>query len=152
MVLFYALLATPYFDGLFYGYLEINAHLSSSILNVLGQSTQVSGLTIQSSQFSVAIERGCDAVEPTWLVLAAVLSYHARFIHKVFGILAGAVILQLLNLIRIITLYWIGLHLPAAFNTVHMEIWPAIFILSAVVLFVYWRDWTSNREEMNAAA
>jgi len=150
MAIFYALLATPYFDQMLYSYLVANAWLSNILLNSLGQHTSLTGITIQSPTFAVAIQRGCDAVEPTWLLCAAVLSFRSPWTHKVLGMLAGAILLQALNVIRIVSLYWIGLHWPSIFNSAHMEIWPAVFVLIAILLFIGWRDWTSQRQTPHA--
>jgi exosortase/archaeosortase family protein len=152
LLLFYALLATPYFDQLLYSYLAANAWISNAILDALHQGTKVSGLTIYSPTFAVTIERGCDAVEPTWLLCAAMISFRSLWTHRILGILAGIVFLQTLNLIRIVSLYWIGLHCPAIFNSAHMEIWPVAFLVAALFLFVGWREWTSNREPFDAPA
>lgn len=152
MLLLYGLLAMPFFDRLLYSYLEANAWLSNFILNLMGQNTQVSGIIIESPQFAVSIQRGCDAVEPTWLFCAAVLSFPSPWTHKLPGMLAGIILLQTLNLVRIVTLFWLGLHWPAIFNTAHMEIWPTLFIIAAIVLFVGWKDWTSDRQAPHAAA
>src|SRR5271170_1389451 len=62
LALFYALFATQFSDRILYPYLEANAWLANGILRGLGQSTQVSEVTIQSPQFVMAIRRGCDAV------------------------------------------------------------------------------------------
>ena len=67
---------------------------------------------IQSPQFTMAIRRGCDAVEPTWLLCAAMISFPAPLLHKLWGIVAAIILLQILNLIRIVTLYWIGSTCP----------------------------------------
>ena len=152
LILFYAFLATSYGDRLLYSYLEANAWLSNAILNGLGQDTHLSGITIQSPKFAVAIERGCDAVEPTWLVCAAVLSFRSPWLHKLLGIGMGIVFLQTLNLVRIVTLYWIGCHWPTIFNSAHMEIWPVAFLLVAIILFILWREWTSQRQAPHVAA
>ncbi len=152
MILFYAFLATSYGERLLYSYLGLNAWVSNALLDGLGQNTQLSGLTIQSPKFAVTIQRGCDAVEPTWLVCAAMLSFPSPWLHKLFGIVAGIVLLQALNLVRIITLFLIGLHWPGVFNSAHMEIWPVAFILAAIVLFVSWREWTSHRQTPHASA
>jgi exosortase family protein XrtM len=145
MVLLYALLSTDYFDNILYSYLEANAWLANLILDGLGQHSHVSEVTITSPQFAMAIRRGCDAVEPTWLFCAAVVSFPATVKHKLLGILTGIVVLQVLNLIRIITLYWIGIHLHGFFNSAHLEIWPTIFIIVAIMLFVTWRGWSSEQ-------
>ncbi len=144
MAIFYTLLATPYFDGMLYSYLEANAWLSNAILKALGQHTAVTGVTIQSPKFAVAIQRGCDAVEPTWLFCSAVLSFSSSWVHKLLGVFAGIILLQILNLIRIVSLFWIGLHWPEIFNSVHMEIWPVVFLLVAILLFIGWREWTPH--------
>lgn len=144
LVLLYALLATTFFDRLLYSYLEANAWFANLILNVLGQHSHVTEVTISSPRFAMAIRRGCDAVEPTWLFCAAVVAFPATLRHKLLGILAGIVVLQVLNLARIVTLYWIGIHLPALFNSAHLEIWPTIFIITAILLFIAWRGWSSD--------
>src|ERR1700761_7308136 len=110
IVLLYALLALPAADQALYHYLQANAWLSNGILNLLGQGTHVSDVTIASSTtpFAIAIRRGCDAVEPTWLLCAAILAFPGPWKRKLAGMLAGIVILQMLNLVRIVTLYLIG--------------------------------------------
>ena len=152
MALFYALSATSYYDRMLYSYLEANAWLSNSILNGFGQHTHVSGVSIESPQFAIVLRRGCDAAEPTWLFSAAVLSFRAPLIRKLPGVLAGIVVLQVLNLLRIVTLYWIGLHLPDVFNSAHMEVWPTAFVVVAIVLFICWIEWSGKETTTHAVS
>ena len=141
VTLYYLVLAIPFSERILYIDLEANAWISNSILNMLGQGTHVQEVTIASPAFSVAIHRGCDAVEPTWLLCAAILAFPGTFRTKLVGMLAGLVILQVLNLVRIVTLYLIGAHFPAFFPSAHLEIWPTVFILVAIVIFVGWKGW-----------
>ena len=145
VAILYGILALPFFDKLLYSYLVANAWSANHILNALGQHTHVSDVVISSPQFSMAVRRGCDAVEPTWLFCAAVFAFPAPLREKLLGMGIGIVALQLLNLIRLVTLYWIGLHAPNLFNSAHMEIWPTVFILVAIVLFVFWKQWAFDR-------
>jgi len=149
MALLYKLLDIPFFENALYGYLEANAWLANAILLGLGQPTHVSEVMIQSPQFTMAIRRGCDAVEPTWLLCAAMISFPAPLLHKLWGIVAAIILLQILNLIRIVTLYWIGIHLPSFFNSAHVELWPTAFIVIAIVIFVSWKE-SSNRPQAHA--
>jgi exosortase H (IPTLxxWG-CTERM-specific) len=141
----YGLLAAPWAEHILYYYLEANAWISSGILNLLGQGTQVSEVTIRSPAFAIAIRRGCDAVEPTWLLCAAIVAFPGTWRRKLAGIGAGIVALQALNLIRIVTLYLIGSRLPALFPSAHLEIWPAVFIVVAIMLFVGWKGWAYEK-------
>jgi exosortase/archaeosortase family protein len=141
VVLLYVLLDMPGPEKLLYRYLEANAWVSNLVLNFLGQQTNVSDVTIRSSQFAIAIERGCDAVEPTWLLCAAMLAFPGRWATKFAGIGLAIVALQALNIVRIVTLYLIGTHFRPFFDSAHLEIWPVIFIVSALALFVGWKGW-----------
>ena len=48
LVLYYGVVATPFCERLLYSYLEANAWLANAILNLLGQGTHVSEVTIFS--------------------------------------------------------------------------------------------------------
>ena len=144
VALLYIVLSFSFFDNALYTYLEANAWLANAILHGLGQHTQVSEVTIQSPQFNMAIRRGCDAVEPTWLLCAAMISFPSPILHKLRGMLVAIVLLQILNLVRIVTLYWIGIHLPAFFNSAHVELWPTAFIGVAILIFLVWKEYSQR--------
>jgi len=138
MILFYGVLAIPFFDRLLYENLKVTAWLSQMILNLFGENTSLMATTIQSHNFSITVCRGCDAVEPAWMYCAAILSFKATTLQKILGILSGIVLFHLLNLLRIVSLFWIGVHLSSAFNSVHLEIWPVVFIVAELLFFILW--------------
>ena len=142
MALYYVVVLTPFCDGLLYAYLGVNAWLANGILNWLGQDSRVSEITIRSARFAITVRRGCDAIEPSWFFCAALLSFPAPLARKVIGIVAGAVMLQVLNLVRIVSLYFIGIHYPKFFSPAHVEIWPVVFILVALLLWLGWINWS----------
>lgn len=148
---FYALLLLPFSDRALYAYLRANAQLSSGILGLLGEQTSVMGTAIRSAQFAVNIQRGCDAIEPSWLFCAAVLAFPLAWRQKLWAILIGVPLPLALNLVRIVSLFLLGVHAPALFNTFHLEIWPVVFILAALLLWVGWIRWTGGVTR-NAAA
>lgn len=142
LALFYGATLAPLFKRtLFPGYLRTNARAASAILNVMGAQTSVSGFQVSSSQFGVDIRRGCDAVEPTALYLAALLAFPAPLRRKLPGILVGVIVLALVNLVRIVSLFLVGLHWPKLFATMHGEVWQILFILLSVVLWAFWIRW-----------
>ena len=56
--------------------------------------------------------------------------------------LVGVSLLLALNLVRIVSLYFIGWKIPGLFSAVHLELWPILFILSALVMWIGWIRWT----------
>ncbi len=145
MALYYCLVLLPFFDRLFYEYLRANAWLSNAIINMLGQASQVTEVTIRLGGFAIAIRRGCDAIEPAWFFGAAVLAFPAALSRKLPGIVVGSAAILLLNLARIVTLFFIGLKIPGLFAIAHLEIWPAAFILAAILLWAGWIRWAKGR-------
>ena len=142
MALYYILALTPFCDRLLYSYLQANAWASGVILNALGQHCQVSEVTIRSVHFAIVIRRGCDAVEPAWFFCAAIIAFPVAFKRKILGMLVGVSLLLALNLVRIVSLYFIGWRIPTLFSSVHLELWPVLFILSALVMWIGWIRWT----------
>ena len=150
MILFYGLVLLPGYERVLSAYLEISARLSGVLLNWLGQECHVAGATIQSARFAISVRKGCDAIEPAWFFCAAVLSFPARWRRKGAGILFGSAVLQGLNLVRIVSLYLIGRRFPPYFNIAHAEIWPVVFIVAAMVLWIRWIGWARGDDELES--
>lgn len=126
----------------FRGYLEAYAYLSGQLLQLLGQEVQVIGSEILSGRASIEVQRGCDAFQPTALLCANVLAFPARWSHKVVGLLLGISAILLVNLARIVSLYWLAAHHEGLFESAHSSVWPLGFILLSLALWLAWARWT----------
>lgn len=122
--------------------------ISGSVLRLLGQKVTVTG-TVISGAFAVDIHNGCNGIEAIVFVCAAMFAFDAPIAKRLLGALLAAVILQTLNIIRIVTLYLIGLKRPEIFETAHLAIWQTLMFAAAVFLFL---AWTSRVAPRNAAA
>lgn len=142
LVLFYSLTSGATYDSILAVYLNDSARLSSLILNRFGEPSFVSGLTIESSQFAFTVQRGCDALEPSWFFSAAIVAFPARFMRKILGILLGVTLLNLANLFRIANLFWVGSYHPSLFDMIHVQLWPAGFIILSILIWTGWVAWT----------
>lgn len=152
MALYYGVVLIPFCDRLLYGYLCVSASVGGTLLNLLGHHVQVLETSIRSADFGITVRRGCDAVEPLWFFGAGVLASPMPFARKLPGILAGAVLILSLNLMRIVSLYLIGLHTPGFFATAHLEIWPVIFIVTGMALWIGWIRWAKRSPQSEAHA
>lgn len=140
--LLYAATATALFEQ--HGwrpYLQWNAQASALVLRGLGEAATAHGRAVSSPSASLSIERGCDAIHPAILFIAATLALPAAWRRKMLGILLGAAFLTMLNLVRIVTLYFVMKHYPRAFEAVHVEVWQAAFIALTVVCWILWAAW-----------
>ena len=145
MIAFYTFTQFPVFkEKIFPWNVQVNAVVSNWILNVLQQDTRVEGTKILSSKFIVDIHRGCDALEPIAFFVFALLAFPAPFKRKIIGIVAGVILLFGLNLVRIVSLYLMGLKSEKLFEFMHADVWQVLFILVAIVLWGIWSFWATQ--------
>lgn len=149
-VLFYFLINLSYFKLNMHPKLNaFYAAVSSLILNLLGYQTTVSNSLIQSSLFSIDIEQGCDALEPIGLFTAAVIAYPVAIRKKLVGLLIGPFLLCILNIIRIVSLFFIGIYYQKIFEVMHIEVWQVLFILLSTALCFVWIKWSIHSSNKN---
>ena len=150
MIMFYGLWVTDFFDrNILNPVLAMNATLASQILNLFGSDTTVVDGTIMSQQFSISVKRGCDAVEAIALFTTSVIVFPISFNRKLPGILIGTFVLMTANLIRIISLFLIGLYYPDAFELMHGNVWQVIIVLLVIVLWSLWIQWAAGSLQKN---
>lgn len=115
-----------------------NAFFASKILNLFGQVTTNNGGIIYSSAYSISVAKGCDGIEAIAIFSSALLAFPLVWRKKIQGIVIGILLLVALNLVRIVSLFFIGKYYPSVFETFHAELWPVFFILAAVSLWGAW--------------
>jgi exosortase/archaeosortase family protein len=109
-------------------------------LNVIGFSTTVNGTILASDSFAVNVVAECTAVGPLVLFMGAILAYPSPMKSKGIGLLLGLVVLTGVNVIRIMSLFWIGANYPEYLDVAHLLVWQSIIILLAIVLWLFWVD------------
>jgi exosortase H (IPTLxxWG-CTERM-specific) len=125
-------------------YLGVLAELSAAFLNLFGSDVAVHETRISSSEFAVEVAQGCDAIQVCSLLAAAVIAFPVEWKRKLRGLALGILWLQLLNLLRIITLFWIGAHFSSVFSTAHEIVWPGILIVITIVTWILWVRWETR--------
>ncbi len=154
LALFYVFIAfSPFYSKRFVPWHHhLIAKVSGYVLAVLGQDITVTGASISSPRFSVSIIRGCDAVEPIALYVFAVLAFPLPFLKKLPGMIIGALLLLVLNLVRIVSLFLIGVYSPRIFALTHIDVWQALFIFFAVLLWILWLLWATRSQVVTQPA
>src|SRR5204862_5116727 len=91
-----------------------------------------------SSNFAVSIEAGCNGVEATLVLLAAILAFPASWRRKALGLTAGVVAVQGLNVVRVISLFYIGQWNRDVFEWAHLYGWQALIMLDVLIVWLIW--------------
>jgi exosortase H (IPTLxxWG-CTERM-specific) len=150
LVLFYVIVAVrPVNDAVIVPFTAGVARVSAGALRLLGEPVTVEGTALRSSNFSVQIENGCNGVETALLFGSAVLAFPAPWRRRAAGLVLGFAAIQLINLVRVVSLFWIGAHRPALFSSSHTVLWQSIVVLCGVLLFLVW---AMREQRVRAAA
>ncbi len=112
--------------------------VSAALLRALGEQAVTAGTVIRAGSFAVDVKNGCNGLEAAVILAAAVLAFPATLRQRLAGLAVGFAVIQILNLVRVVSLFWLGVHRPAVFELFHNAIWQTALILVAVSLFVYW--------------
>jgi len=88
--------------------------------------------------FGISIEAGCNGVEASIVLIAAMLAFPASLKAKAIGIFIGFMAVQFMNLLRIISLFYIGQWNQAVFEWAHLYIWQVLIMLDVLVVFLIW--------------
>ena len=114
------------------------AQWTSVALNLFGSSTSANGTILASGDFAVNTVAECTAVGPFVLFTGAVIAYPSALRDKGLGVFLGLFILALVNLFRIMSLFWIGSTYPKYLDVAHLLIWQTGIILLAIILWLFW--------------
>jgi exosortase H (IPTLxxWG-CTERM-specific) len=111
---------------------------SSLLMNLFGASAHVFENNLSTAKYSINVVDGCNGIYATAILISGVIAYPSKLIHKAWGIVLGVVAIFVLNLGRVISLFYLGQHYPDIFNEVHVYVWQPIIILWAIFVWDFW--------------
>jgi exosortase H (IPTLxxWG-CTERM-specific) len=95
----------------------------------------------------IRVVAGCNGVEAVLILVSAVLAFPAPWRHKLIGIAVGFLAIQALNLVRIISLYYLQGWNHVWFEWFHLYLWQALIVLDALVFWLVWLRWLPREPE-----
>src|SRR5215472_14576375 len=116
------------------------AAISADIVRLFDPQVIADGKILQSADgsFAVSIEAGCNGVEATIVLIAAMLSFPAPWKRRLLGLAIGIVAVQGLNIIRVISLFYLGQWNFNAFDFAHRYVWQALIMLDVLIVWLLW--------------
>lgn len=125
---------------------SVIATVSAALMRLFDDQVLAFGKVLwdQGSGFSVSIEPGCNGVEASIILIAAMLAFPSSWTSKVIGILVGMLTVQSLNLLRIVTLFYLGQWSRTLFEWAHLYVWQALIVLDVLLVFLVWLRWQAR--------
>lgn len=112
--------------------------VTSKVLGLLSIPGAYHGSIIQLPSIALDVKFGCNGLEAVMIYSVAVIAFPASWKKKVTGVIAGFVIIQIVNVLRIAALAYSGVHFKSFFEYIHIYIAQGMMIAIALgVFFVY---------------
>ncbi len=128
------------------------ASLSAWLIMFFDKDVISEGVVIRDlgDGFAVAIHAGCNGVEPIIVLVAALIAFPSPWKVKLGGMLIGSLAVQLLNLIRVISLFYLGQWNIKVFEWAHLYLWQALIMLDVLIIFLIWLRWLPTTDSRGA--
>lgn len=125
-------LVIPWTEGL--------ARLSAGLVTVFDPQVVSYGKVLQSTRngFAVSIEAGCNGIEAALILIAGMLAFPAPWKHRLIGIAIGLLAVQALNVVRVVSLFYLGQWSQSAFEWAHLYLWQALIMLDVLIVWLIW--------------
>ncbi len=114
------------------------AQVVGGSMGLLGASVDVRGNTIRYGASAFSIATDCTGIEVMGLFAAAVLAFPSTWRRKLKGLAIGLPALMLVNLIRMMSLIFVGATSTRALDLGHHYVWPVIVLALALSIWLAW--------------
>jgi exosortase H (IPTLxxWG-CTERM-specific) len=117
--------------------------LAGALIHAFGGLAEVTDVIIRhpNNQFAIQIANGCSGIEAAILLAAGVMAYPASWRQRAMGWFAGTTAIMVLNIVRIISLYYIGQYSMQWFDWAHLYAWDVLIMIDGVIVFFLWIRW-----------
>jgi len=141
LVLFTLELIEPINQMIIIPFTGLLATVSTFIMQLFDADVSSHGDIIASKSnaaHAVKIAAGCNGVEAVIILFSAIFAFPSKFKYKIYGFVLGFFGIQVLNVVRIISLYYLLQWDKNWFDWFHLYLWQALIILDALIIWLVW--------------
>jgi exosortase H (IPTLxxWG-CTERM-specific) len=140
LALFAAELTPPAQNAVVIPWTDALARISAGLVTIFDPHVIAFGKVLQSTRngFAISIEAGCNGIEAALILIAAMLAFPAPWKHRLVGIVAGLAAVQAMNIVRVVSLFYVGQWNFKAFEWAHFYVWQALIMLDVLIVWLLW--------------
>lgn len=116
------------------------AQICAYLVTAFDSGAMASGKVLWNPEngFGVSIEAGCNGVEACIVLFAAIMAYPSSWRAKLVGILIGFFAIQAVNVVRVISLFYLGQWNDDVFRFAHEYLWQALIMIDVLIVWLLW--------------
>ena len=131
---------------------DLNGYFTFSLLKITGRlfalfniPVSIDGSIIHLQGFSMNVLFGCNGLEAFLIYTVGIIAFPAKIKAKIIGLLSGFLVLQILNVVRIVGLGFAGIYMREYFDFIHIYLAQSVMIVFAVVIFIGWLNYATKK-------
>lgn len=152
-VALFSVLATPWAERLFVApFTRGLVDACAALIGLFDDRVRATGdiLKFADGHGAVQVLAGCNAVEVCALLFAAIVAFPGKLKYGLIGAGVGIAALQLVNLLRIISLLYLSRGSQSMFEFFHNYVWDAMIGLEGMLIFFLWVRWQGRKSGLDA--
>jgi exosortase H (IPTLxxWG-CTERM-specific) len=126
-------------------YTNLIVYFSALLIEPFGIVQGINGSIINLKGLSLDVRFGCNGLEAFLIYTVAILAFPASAGRKIIGVVAGFLVLQIVNVLRIAGLGLSGIYLKDYFHYIHIYVAQGMMIAVALVLFLVWLNYATQK-------
>jgi exosortase/archaeosortase family protein len=108
------------------------------VLRLFSVQSLVSGNRVLAGATSIEIVPDCTPLMPTLVLWAAMCAFPVAWRRRMLGLLLGAAVVWVFNLLRVLALLAVLQWRPQDFKVAHVYLWQTGTLLAVTAMFVLW--------------
>ncbi|KJR41058.1 hypothetical protein MCHI_003068 [Candidatus Magnetoovum chiemensis] len=125
-------------------YTKFIIYLTSKVVSIMSIPCTYDGPFMRLPRLTLEVKFGCNGLEAVFMFTIAVLVFPAPWRKRIFGVIAGFIVIQIVNILRIAALAYTGVHYMKFFNIFHFYIAQGLMIAFALGLFILYLNYASR--------
>jgi exosortase/archaeosortase family protein len=122
------------------------AYVTATLIDVVGMDAVRVGTVIHhAGGFGMEISRGCTGLVGIGLLVVGILAYPVDRRARLAGAMIAVPLFVALNFVRLVHLFYLGVHEPAWFDLAHEQLWQGAMVVSVYGLWLTWKLWVDRR-------
>ncbi len=108
------------------------------ILNLLGVENSQMGSYVYLENISLRVIDECTGIYEILVYSSCVLAYSTTYAKKTIGIVFGIPAILGINMIRLVSLSFVGIWSPEMFDYVHYYLWQITLLIIIAIVVIVW--------------
>ncbi|KAB2970602.1 MAG: exosortase H [Zoogloea sp.] len=133
-------LTGPVQEWLVLPWTSLLTRISAFLLRVFDPGVLSYGKVLMDAKtgIGVSVEAGCNGIEACLILIAAMAAYPAGWKMKLAGLLAGSLAVQAVNVLRVVSLFYLARWNKEFFEFAHLYLWQALIMIDVLVVWLVW--------------